>query len=104
MRPTRLYHQYLNDNDLKKIKSLSHITGGGLIANFKRSIPSNIKFDIDIGRLPEEYKFIENNITISRKELMEVFNCGIGMVIVIDKRNYKYFKKGTIFKLIGEIK
>ena len=103
MRPTRLYHQLISISDLKKIKALSHITGGGLIANFKRSIPKNIKFSLDIGKLPEEYKFIENNIEISKKELQEVFNCGIGMVIVINKKNYKYFIKKTHFKLIGEI-
>ena len=103
MRPTRLYHQLISISDLKKIKALAHITGGGLIANFKRSIPKNIKFSLDIGKLPEEYKFIENNIEISKKELQEVFNCGIGMVIVINKKNYKYFIKKTHFKLIGEI-
>ena len=103
MRPTRLYHQLISISDLKKIKVLAHITGGGLIANFKRSIPKNIKFSLDIGKLPEEYKFIENNIEISKKELQEVFNCGIGMVIVINKKNYKYFIKKTHFKLIGEI-
>ena len=104
MKPTRLYHMYLKDNDLKKIKSLSHITGGGIISNFKRSIPSNIKFDLDIGKLPEEYQFIKNNMNISNKELSKVFNCGIGMIIVIDKINYNFYKKRSIFKLIGEIK
>ena len=103
MRPTRLYHQLVSISDLKKIKSLAHITGGGLIANFKRSIPKRIKFSLDVGRLPEEYKFIEDNIKISKKELQEVFNCGIGMVIVIDKKSYNYFIKKTHFKLIGEI-
>ena len=103
MRPTRLYHQIVSSNDLKKIKSLAHITGGGLIANFKRSIPKKINFSLDIGKLPEEYKFIEDNIKISKKEILEVFNSGIGMVIVIDKRNYNYFIKKTHFKLIGEI-
>jgi phosphoribosylformylglycinamidine cyclo-ligase len=103
MRPTRLYHQLVSSNDLKKIKSLAHITGGGLIANFKRSIPKKINFSLDIGKLPEEYKFIEDNIKISKKEILEVFNSGIGMVIVIDKRNYNYFIKKTHFKLIGEI-
>jgi len=103
MKPTRLYHQYIHDVDLKIIKSLSHITGGGLIANFQRSIPKKTKFDIKIGKLPEEYKFIQNNISISQNELLEVFNCGIGMVLVIDKKYYSRFKKRNLFRLIGEI-
>tara|TARA_Y100000768_G_C23983685_1_gene687455 strand:+ start:898 stop:1848 length:951 start_codon:yes stop_codon:yes gene_type:complete len=104
MKPTRLYHQYINEVDLKIIKTLSHITGGGLIANFKRSIPKNIKFDLDIGKLPDEYDFIKNNIKISQKELLEVFNCGIGMVFIIDKKYYTKFIKRKFFKLIGEIR
>ena len=36
MQPTRLYHQLVNESDLNKIKALSHITGGGVISNFKK--------------------------------------------------------------------
>jgi phosphoribosylaminoimidazole synthetase len=103
LKPTRLYHQFINEGDLKIIKSLSHITGGGLISNFKRSIPKKTKFELKLGKLPEEYNFIKNNIKISEKELLEVFNCGIGMMIVVDKKYYLRFKKRNLFKLIGEI-
>ena len=47
MQPTRLYHQLINESDLNKIKALSHITGGGVISNFKRSLPKNSKFEIN---------------------------------------------------------
>ena len=58
MQPTRLYHELLNESDFKKIKALSHITGGGVISNFKRSLPKNSKFEINLPSLPQEYKFI----------------------------------------------
>ena len=103
MQPTRLYHEFINENDLKKIKALSHITGGGLISNFKRSLPKNTKFEINLPRLPEEYKFINDNINSTEKELMEVFNCGIGLTLVIDKIHYKHFIDKKFFNLIGEI-
>ena len=82
MRPTRLYHRYINNYDLKYIKTLSHITGGGVYSNFKRSIPKGTKFDLNIIKLPKEYDFIKDNINISNLELMEIFNCGIGMIFV----------------------
>ena len=103
MQPTRLYHDLLNESDLKKIKALSHITGGGVISNFKRSLPKNSKFEINLPSLPQEYKFIFDNIKITEKELMEVFNCGIGLVFVIDKTYYRHFINKKHFSLIGEI-
>ena len=104
MRPTRLYHRYINNYDLKYIKTLSHITGGGVYSNFKRSIPKGTKFDLNIIKLPKEYDFIKDNIDISNLELMEIFNCGIGMIFVINKKHYKRFIKRNLFSLIGEIK
>ena len=103
MQPTRLYHQLVNEKDLNKIKALSHITGGGVISNFKRSLPKNSKFEINLPSLPQEYKFIFDNIKITEKELMEVFNCGIGLVLVIDKTYYRHFINKKHFSLIGEI-
>ena len=93
MRPTRLYHRYINNYDLNYIKTLSHITGGGVYSNFKRSIPKGTKFDLNIIKLPKEYNFIKDNINISNLELMEIFNCGIGMIFVINKKHYKRFIK-----------
>ena len=104
MRPTRLYHRHINYNDLNYIKTLSHITGGGVYSNFKRSIPKGTKFDLNIIKLPKEYDFIKDNINISNLELMEIFNCGIGMIFVINKKHYKRFIKRNLFSLIGEIK
>jgi len=103
MQPTRLYHEFVNESDLKKIKALSHITGGGVISNFKRSLPKNTKFEINLPSLPQEYEFIFDNIKITKKELMEVFNCGIGLVFVIDKAHYIHFVNKKYFNLIGEI-
>ena len=48
MRPTELYHRHLSAKDITQIKSMAHITGGGLIANFKRTLPPKTKFDLEI--------------------------------------------------------
>ena len=103
MKPTRLYHQLISNNDLRYIKTLSHITGGGIHTNFKRSIPKGIKFDLNIPTLPREYDFIKDNINITDNELMEIFNCGIGMIFVINKKHQSKFIKRNLFNLIGEI-
>ncbi|MDC3150224.1 phosphoribosylformylglycinamidine cyclo-ligase [Alphaproteobacteria bacterium] len=91
MKPTRLYHQLISNNDLRYIKTLSHITGGGIYSNFKRSIPKGTKFDFKITSLPREYDFIKDNINITDIELTEIFNCGIGMIFIINKKYYSKF-------------
>ena len=103
MKPTRLYHQLISNNDLRYIKTLSHITGGGIHTNFQRSIPKGIRFDLNIPTLPNEYDFIKDNINITDTELMEIFNCGIGMIFVINKKHQVKFIKRNLFNLIGEI-
>ena len=104
MKPTRLYHQLISNNDLRYIKTLSHITGGGIHTNFQRSIPKGIRFHLNIPSLPREYNFIKDNINITDTELMEIFNCGIGMIFVINKKHQSKFIKRNLFNLIGEIK
>ena len=103
MRPTRLYHELINKKDFNFIKCLSHITGGGVLSNFLRSIPKNTKFQLDEIKLPFEYDFILDNLDTNKKELMEVFNCGIGLIMVIDKKYYKKFCNRSLFSVIGQI-
>ena len=103
MKPTRLYHRLISNNDLRYIKTLSHITGGGIYTNFQRSIPKGIRFDLNIPTLPREYDFIKDNINITDTELMEIFNCGIGMIFVTNKKYQSKFIKRNLFNLIGEI-
>ena len=91
MKPTRLYHRLISNNDLRYIKTLSHITGGGIYTNFQRSIPKGIRFNLNIPTLPREYDFIKDNINITDTELMEIFNCGIGMIFVINKKHQSKF-------------
>jgi len=103
MRPTELYHKHLNDKDILKVKTMAHITGGGLIANFKRALPSKTKFDLDIRKLPIEYNFIKKYTSMTNEEISEVFNCGFGFTIVVDKKNAPQFIKRRNFKIIGSI-
>ena len=103
MRPTELYHKHISEKDFLKIKSIAHITGGGLVANFKRTLPAKTKFDLSIKKLPREYNFIKKFTKMTNKEISEVFNCGFGLTIVIDKKMLSQFLKRKNFKLIGSI-
>ena len=90
MEPTMLYTKaFLAGNKNHKIKSISHITGGGLIENPPRAFNSNlsIKFDMKNYKLPPLFKWLQSKANISLFELAKTFNCGIGLLIFVNKKD-----------------
>jgi phosphoribosylamine--glycine ligase/phosphoribosylformylglycinamidine cyclo-ligase len=71
------------------VKGMAHITGGGLTENLPRIIPDNFAFAIDLNRwkLPDCFAWVQKIGQISESEMLKTFNCGIGMVLVVDKDN-----------------
>ena len=110
--PTILYPKLILEiiNEYQ-INSMAHITGGGLAENLPRSIPDNLCVEIktDSWELPEIFKWIKNEGNISMNDMYRIFNCGIGMVLFVEKEeavnisnkisdmNFKNF-------IIGEVK
>ncbi|HKS04320.1 MAG TPA: phosphoribosylformylglycinamidine cyclo-ligase, partial [Chthoniobacterales bacterium] len=71
------------------IKGLAHITGGGLVDNLPRILPSNCDAVIDTKswRVPSIFQILEKNGKIDALEMYQVFNMGVGMVAIVAKRN-----------------
>ncbi len=86
--PTYLYPKLIL-NILKKFKinSISHITGGGLLENLPRSIPMNLSVEIDTKswQIPEIFNWLRAEGNILQNDMYRIFNCGIGMVLVVSK-------------------
>ena len=80
---------FLAGNKNYEIKSISHITGGGLIENPPRAFNSNlsIKFDMKNYKLPPLFKWLQSKANISLFELAKTFNCGIGLLIFVNKKD-----------------
>ena len=90
MEPTFLYTKaFLAANKNFKVKSLSHITGGGLIENPPRAFNKNLtlKFNMNNFQLPPLFKWLQNQANISLFELTRTFNCGIGLLIFVDQKD-----------------
>ena len=68
------------------IKGIAHITGGGLLDNVPRVLPDGVVARIDTGswRAPPVFRWLFEAGQIKPKEMLRVFNCGIGMVLVVD--------------------
>ena len=74
------------------IKGMCHITGGGLFENLKRIIPDDLFKTMDIKlndiELPIWAEFLMDCSEITKKELLKIFNCGIGYVLIISPEDY----------------
>jgi len=86
--PTNLYPKVIL-NILKnyKINSISHITGGGLLENLPRSVPKHLSVEIDSQswQMPEMFEWLKNEGKILQHDMYRIFNCGIGMVLIVNK-------------------
>ena len=67
------------------IKGLAHITGGGLIDNLPRILPSNCDAVIETKswRVPSIFQILQKNGNVDAQEMYQVFNMGIGMVAIV---------------------
>ncbi len=67
-------------------KALAHITGGGLVENVPRVIPDALQVRIDARSwtLPPVFAWLARAGKIAAEEMVRVFNCGVGMVMVVD--------------------
>ena len=93
--PTKIYVKPILDLFTKNIiKSCSHITGGGITENLPRSLTKNVQAQIDLGvwNVPEIFKWI-HSYGVTQSEMLRTFNCGFGMIVILEKSKLKSFDK-----------
>ena len=86
--PTKIYvKSILALIEQHDVHAISHITGGGLLENIPRVLPQNLaaKLDQQSWQMPEIFQFLQDNGNIELTEMYRVFNCGVGMVVVLPK-------------------
>ncbi len=84
--PTRLYVKpILNLLRDFPIHGIVHVTGGGFLGNLPRVLPQTVQAVIDptSWQRPAVMSLIQRHGEISEAEMLRVFNCGIGMVLVV---------------------
>jgi phosphoribosylformylglycinamidine cyclo-ligase len=86
--PTRLYVRscLAAVRATKAVKALAHITGGGFIENIPRVLPRGVSVELDLSNVPVQpvFKWLAATGRIGEREMLRTFNCGIGMVAVVD--------------------
>ncbi|HTF34068.1 MAG TPA: phosphoribosylformylglycinamidine cyclo-ligase [Myxococcota bacterium] len=86
--PTRIYVKPLL-NLLRDftVNGMVHITGGGFAGNVPRILPKGVRARIDADSWPRPPIFgvLQRHGEITDGEMLRVFNCGIGMVLVVPR-------------------
>ncbi|MBI0165456.1 phosphoribosylformylglycinamidine cyclo-ligase [Snodgrassella sp. M0351] len=110
--PTRLYVKPILAA-LKQftIKGMAHITGGGISENVPRILPENTVAAIDSQSwpLPKLFQWLQQAGNVETQEMYRTFNCGIGMVLVVNAEDADAIQKflqqqGEIVYQIGRIR
>ena len=88
IKPTKIYTEILNIPSFEKIKAIANITGGGLTENIPRVLPKNKAAVIDFKKIkmPKIFKYIQEKGNIDNREMLKVLNCGIGITLVVSKK------------------
>jgi phosphoribosylformylglycinamidine cyclo-ligase len=90
MAPTRIYVKPLLALSRElDVKGMAHITGGGLTENIPRILQPGVQARIDASAWPRPAVFgwLQDNGNVAEAEMHRVFNCGIGMVVVVAARD-----------------
>ena len=85
--PTRIYVKpILAVMKEISIKGLAHITGGGITENIPRVLPAKLDAEIDTASWNQGpvFDFLQEHGNIETAEMRRTFNCGVGMVVVIN--------------------
>lgn len=87
------------------LKAAAHITGGGLIDNLPRVLPADCDaaFDLSSWKVPAIYGHIQKAGKVERDEMYQVFNMGIGMVLIVAEKDAAAVIRQTRGRAIGRI-
>tara|TARA_B000000441_G_C21708963_1_gene331180 strand:- start:152 stop:922 length:771 start_codon:yes stop_codon:yes gene_type:complete len=113
LKPTKIYVNVVRELSKSiSLKQICHITGGGIVENLPRVIPNGKCAHIDFSRgypfHKDLFDLISSKANLTIKEMTEVFNCGVGLIVIIhpaDKANleYKLKKSRQPFVRLGKV-
>jgi phosphoribosylformylglycinamidine cyclo-ligase len=90
LEPTRLYVKpVLSLIRQLSVKAIAHITGGGLLENIPRVLPSDTCAIINTHHwsVPAIFDWLQEQGNVDTTEMFRTFNCGIGMVVCVSQDN-----------------
>lgn len=101
--PTRIYvKSILALLEKIKVHAMVHITGGGMLENIPRVLPTHLKAIIDTKtwQRPALFDYLQEQAGISDTEMYRTFNMGVGFIICLAKTDLESALK--FLKEVGE--
>lgn len=90
LEPTRIYVKpILALMQALTVKGLSHITGGGISENLPRVLPEHLHAQVNVSSWQQGavFDWLAQHGNIAIDEMRRTFNCGVGMIVVVDRAN-----------------
>ncbi|HYZ62039.1 MAG TPA: phosphoribosylformylglycinamidine cyclo-ligase [Acetobacteraceae bacterium] len=85
LEPTRIYvRPLLALHRAGLLRAAAHITGGGLPGNLPRVLPPGTRAVLDAWPVPDVFRWLALVGGVAEEEMLRVFNCGVGMALVVD--------------------
>ncbi len=105
LRVHRNYQPLMAGLPPRALKAAAHITGGGLIDNLPRVLPADCDADLDLASwtVPAIYRHVQKAGQVSRDEMYQVFNMGVGMVLIVSEKNARGIAKQANGRVIGRV-
>jgi len=101
--PTKIYVKPILEL-IKKVDvhGMAHVTGGGFDENIPRALPEGCQAVIKNGSfpIPPIFDYLRELGNLDEREMFNIFNMGIGMVIIVSKQDEE--KALTALKKAGE--
>ena len=88
--PTRIYVKpVLKVLESVDVHGIAHITGGGFYENMPRCLNEGLGIEIEKGtyEIPPIFHVLQKLSGMEEKEMYNVFNMGIGMILVVDEKD-----------------
>jgi phosphoribosylformylglycinamidine cyclo-ligase len=103
LEPTRIYvKSALELMAALPVKGLAHITGGGITGNVPRVLPQGTRAMVRSAAWPRPalFDWLQREGKVAEDEMHRVFNCGIGMVVVVAAADAA--RAGALLRASGE--
>jgi phosphoribosylformylglycinamidine cyclo-ligase len=91
---------------MKCLSGIAHITGGGIPGNLSRILPDGLSAGLRraLWKVPPIFSLISDTGPVEDKEMLRVFNMGLGMILVTPRKHLPRVLEHTrASRVVGEI-